>query len=110
MQIKQVSSSTITHHLNPLMCHVTLGYSQHKGKGVRQGEGGVCPCVSTMPHAINDRTPIMSVCSLMAFCGMPCRMRGGGSMWNTEINRKNRLCNTQGVKKKSPWSLKENGG
>lgn len=38
-----------------------------QGKGVRQGEGGVCPCVSTMAHAINDRTVIMSACSLMAF-------------------------------------------
>lgn len=67
MEIKQVRSWTITYYLKPLLCHVTLGYSRHKGKGVRQGEGGACPCVSTMAHAINDRPVIMSACSLMAF-------------------------------------------
>lgn len=67
MEIKHARSWTITYYLKPLLGHVTLGYSQHKGKGVRQGEGGVCPCVSTMAHAINDRTVIMSACSLMAF-------------------------------------------
>ena len=55
-------------HLNVLICQVDiLGCSQplQRGTGVRQGDIGECAC--TMPHAINDRTVIMSVCSLMAY-------------------------------------------
>lgn len=60
-------------------------------------------CVDTMAHAINDRTVIMSVCSLMAvfFCcfflehALQCVSTGGGGgggkreyMCDREINRK----------------------
>lgn len=108
MEIKQVGSWTITYYLKPLLCHVTLGYSQHKGKGVRQGEGGVCPCVSTMAHAINDRTVIMSACSLMAFLVERPEEWGEDGLCGAERYTGKIECVTHTrCKKISPWSLKK---